>query len=104
MYAEHAKPIPRRFLTPRRAPSGATAPFEASPSTDGAGEAGARNRQPRHLERHPEASTTLSMHSVSPMVVTVKWLAVFVNGSVTIRRRISAGSRPSCSAALSILD
>jgi hypothetical protein len=53
------------------------------------------------LSRHPEASTTLSMHSPRPIVVTVRWLAVLVNGSCTMRRRRSAGSRLSCSAALS---
>src|SRR3989304_6271376 len=58
--------------------------------------------QPLHLRRQSDASTTLSMHSFRPMVVTVKWLAVLVNGSATIRRRIAAGSRPSRSAALSI--
>ena len=42
------------------------------------------------------------MHSTRPVVVTVRWLAVFVNGSVAMRRRIAAGSSPSCSAALSI--
>src|SRR3972149_4979522 len=58
--------------------------------------------QPLHLRRQSDASTTLSMHSLGPMVVTVKWLAVLVNGSATIRRRIAAGSRPGCSAALSV--
>src|SRR5258705_13723031 len=52
------------------------------------------------LSRQPEASTTLSMHSPRPMVVTVRWFAVLVNGSATIRRRISAGSDPNGSAAL----
>ncbi len=58
-------------------------------------------RFPR-FSRQPEASTTRSMHSPRPMVVTVRWLAVFTNGSARFRRRMSAGSRPSCSAALSI--
>src|SRR2546429_9434788 len=80
MYAELAPPTPRRF-GPRRRAGGC---------------------QPRHLSRQPDASTTLSMHSPRPMVVTVRWLAVLVNGSHTMRRRISAGSSPSCSAALSI--
>src|SRR2546423_14199427 len=79
MYAEHATPTPRRF-GPRRRAGGC---------------------QPRHLSRQPDASTTLSMHSPRPMVVTVRWLAVLVNGSAMIRRRISAGASPSCSAALS---
>src|SRR5207247_8791381 len=41
------------------------------------------------------------MHSPSPIVVTVRWFAVLVNGSTRMRRRMSAGSSPSCSAALS---
>ena len=56
----------------------------------------------RRFSRQPEASTTRSMHSPRPMVVTVRWFAVFTNGSARLRRRMSAGSRPSCSAALSI--
>ncbi len=55
-----------------------------------------------HFCRQPDASTTRSMHSPSPMVVTVRWLAVLVKGSARLRRRMSAGSSPSCSAALSI--
>ena len=54
------------------------------------------------FSRQPEASTTRSMHSPSPVVLTVRWFAVLVKGSVRLRRRMSAGSRPSCSAALSI--
>src|SRR5439155_21675593 len=67
---------------------------------DGAAEAPSA-RKPRHLVRQPEASTTRSMHSPRPIVVTVRWFAVLVKGSARMRRRISAGSRPSCSAALS---
>src|SRR5215470_1967624 len=80
MYAEHAKPMPRR----------------RGPGDD------PRRVHPRHFCSQPDASTTLSMHSPRPIVVTVRWLAVFVNGSHTIRRRSSVGSSPSCSAALSI--
>ena len=58
-------------------------------------------RLPR-FSRQPEASTTRSMHSPRPMVVTVRWLAVFTNGSARFCLRMSAGSSPSCSAALSI--
>src|SRR6185369_16613897 len=78
MYAEHAMPTP----------------FRLRPD----GEADAKRVR---LSRQPDASTTLSMHSPSPIVVMVRWFAVFVNGSHTMRRRMSAGSRPSCSAALS---
>ena len=84
-YAEHATPTPCAFgerLAPARDDVAVT-PYRA------------------RLSRQPDASTTLSMHSPRPMVVTVKWFAVFVNGSATIRRRMSAGSSPSCSAARS---
>src|SRR5262245_5528295 len=80
MYAEQAKPMPRLRA---------------------AAELMLDVFQPFHFRRHPEASTTLSMHSLRPIVVIVRWFAVFVNGSATMRRRLSVGSRPSCSAALS---
>src|SRR3970282_1120424 len=46
--------------------------------------------QPLHLRRQSDASTTLSMHSFRPMVVTVKWLAVLVNGSAPLRGGVRA--------------
>src|SRR2546425_11856356 len=83
-------PIPRRVR--------ARAPL-AHPGSGGGSEGAVEapsDRKPRHLVRQPEASTTRSMHSPRPIVVTVRWFAVLVKGSARIRLRISAGSRPSC--------
>ncbi len=52
MYAEQARPTPRR----REPPPARRARFS----------------------RQPDASTTRSMHSPRPIVVTVRWFAVFV--------------------------
>ena len=54
-----------------------------------------------NFSRQPDASTTRSMHSGRPHVVTVRWFTVFSCSGTTVRRRISAGSRPSSSAILS---
>src|SRR3989442_2810776 len=99
------QPPPPSRLPPGEGGSGCTASVQPPPPSrlppDVAARAAVGPKRAR-FSRQPEDSTTLSMHSPRPMVVTVRWLAVLVNGSATIRRRISAGSSPSCSATLSI--
>src|SRR5882762_8200338 len=90
MYAEHAMPMPGLRFFGEEAPPSRLPPCDAAVTPY-------RVR----FSRQSDASTTLSMHSPRPMVVTVRWFAVLVKGSATIRLRRSAGSRPSCSAALS---